>query len=92
MIKIDSQMEDIEWKKEWFPYVRKFPHSYWNSFDNRRKFLDGIKLKLKIKNPSDWGEISVQEFINLGGGTLLNRYKGSLFACLNSVYKGLFNI
>lgn len=58
--------------------------------ENRRKFIEEVACKLKIKTPSDWGKVTTRIVHELGGGALLTKYyNGSLFACLQSVYKGL---
>jgi hypothetical protein len=68
----------------------KLPKSYWKSMENRKNFLDETAKKLNIKTPSDWGNITKLQFQKLGGNSLLsNQYKGSLFKCLQSVYKGI---
>jgi hypothetical protein len=59
--------------------------------ENRRNFLDEIAKKLNIKTPSDWGKVTYDYFCELGGGSLLGYYHGSLFACLQSVYKGIYS-
>jgi hypothetical protein len=59
--------------------------------ENRKNFLDEIAKKLNIKTPSDWGSVTTHMFFELGGSTLLKYYyNGSLFACLQSVYKGTY--
>lgn len=65
------------------------PSNYWNSLENRRKFLDEMKLKFNIKEPKDWGNISVKEFQNAGGNSMLKLYGNSLFECLQSIYTGI---
>lgn len=57
--------------------------------ENRKEFMDEIATKLNIKNPSDWGKITVRHVYELGGVTLLSRYyNGSLYSCLKSIYQG----
>lgn len=57
--------------------------------DNRKQYLDDVAIKLSIKTSSDWGRVTTKQINELGGGTLLSGYyKGSLFSCLRSVYKG----
>lgn len=71
---------------EWFP---SRPPSYWKSMSHQKQLLDDIAIKLNIKKPSDWGKITLLQFIELGGGSVLTfYYHGSLFKCLQSVYKG----
>lgn len=79
------EYKDVEWKQEWF---FKHPKMYWESIDNQKEFLNNIALLLHIKNPIDWGKVTTQQFVELGGRSLLNYYKNSLFLCLQSVYKG----
>jgi hypothetical protein len=68
----------------------KLPKSYWKSIENRKNFLDEIAKKLNIKTPSDWGNVTLQCFYDLQGRSILKRYNNSLFACLQSVYKGIY--
>lgn len=77
---------DINWKVDWFA---GHPKSYWNSIDNCRIFLDEVAHKRNIKKPSDWGKITQEEIIDLGGRSFLAQYSGSLIAGLQSVYKGI---
>lgn len=57
---------------------------------NQRNFLEEVKKKLNIKEPSDWGKITIKDMRKVGGGSLLTGYyKGSILACLRSVYKGI---
>jgi hypothetical protein len=49
-----------------------------------------MEKKLNIKTPSDWGKVTVQQFYAFGGSSLLKyHHNGSLFTCLQSVYKGI---
>ena len=57
---------------------------------NQRKFLDEVAIKLNIKEASDWGKASYDQFCEIGSG-ILSYYRGSLFDCLQSVYKGNSN-
>ena len=69
----------------------QFPKSHWRSAANQRKLLDEVAIKLNIKNASDWGKITTRQFYEFGGSSLLTSYyNGSVFQCLQSVYKGKF--
>lgn len=64
-------------------------NSRWKVLENRRKFLDAVKIKFNISTPRDWGRITVSAISNLGGSSLIkNYYEGSLFKCLQSIYSG----
>lgn len=82
-------LEDVTWKREWFQNITKVPNSHWKSMENRRKYLDAIAIKLNIKTPSDWGKVAIRHVYSLGGYGILSYYNGSLFTCLQSVYKGI---
>lgn len=84
-----SNIEDVEWKQEWFPNRKIFPKMFWKTQENRRKFLDDLKTEFDIQEPKDWGRVKIKEFRKRGGSYLLHLYKNSLFQCLKSVYKGL---
>lgn len=65
------------------------PKSYWQSTSNRKKFIELIAKKLKIKEPREWGKVTKSRFCELGGASILLYYNGSIFHCLQSLYKGL---
>lgn len=48
--------------------------------------LEGIGKKIGIKEPKDWGNISVSKMIENGGGSLLTSFNGSKVNVLKSVY------
>ena len=48
-------------------------YQYWESADNIRIFLDRVSLTIGIKTPSDWGHVTNQRFMELGGSSLLNQ-------------------
>lgn len=85
---LTSKCKDINWKREWFPKVPLFPRTFWISHENRRKFLDSLTLHFKIKAPSDWGKVTIQDFNRLGGYALLKIYNKSIFKCLEAMYPG----
>lgn len=73
--------------------IPNYPNAYWKSIPNRRKFLDEMKMKFKIKKPNDWGKLRIHDIRRAGGGTLLNGYyEGSLFNCLQTIYPGFYHV
>lgn len=50
-----------------------------------------MKQALLIEEPSDWGKIGISDMRKLGGTSLLNKYGGSIFQCLKSVYTGNYS-
>lgn len=78
----------MDWKREWFSSLSNFHRSYWKSLENRKNFLEEIRIKLGVKNSKDWGKVTIQRFKQLGGSTLLNYYDGSLVSCLQASYPG----
>lgn len=80
-----------KWNNEYLVAVSNVPKSYWNSAENQRKFLDEIKNKFHIKEPRDWGKVTVRDIQSAGGISILERYyQRSLFKCLQTVYRGFF--
>lgn len=63
----------------------KYPLDYWDDFANQRAFIETATRRLNIKQPSDWYKISHQDLNNLGGRTLLKKYKDSRVALLSSL-------
>lgn len=63
------------------------PARFWEDTVNRKKFLDGVQQKYQIKEPRDWGKLTINDIKISGGTTLLSRYfNDSLLSCLRSVY------
>lgn len=60
--------------------------SYWIDGGNGRRFLDASKKILKIKHWKDWYRINTQQFIDIGGRSLLNCFNGSPSQLIMSVY------
>lgn len=79
---------ETEWKKEWFV---KVPRSHWISPTNCRNAFDKLKLHFNIKEPEDWGKITIKEISKKVPMTILRKYKASLFLCLQAVYPGFQN-
>ena len=64
-----------------------YSFGYWKNKENQIKFFEKIKKELNIKNPKEWGNISIHQIIEKGGGSILNGYyENSLFKALNSIY------
>lgn len=76
----------MDWKTEWFS---KVPNSHWKLISNQKKFMDQLAIKFNIQEPKDWGKITAQQLHENGATSILNNYySGSLFGCLQTVYKG----
>lgn len=76
---------DIEWDKEWF---HKIP-AHLQSFEDHKKFLDGVASTLNVRNPRDWGKVTIKHIKCLKRGhSMLRHYNHSLFVCLRTIYKG----
>jgi hypothetical protein len=44
---------------EWLPWkFTKCPRNYWDHEKNKRKFIDWVSKELKIKEMSDWYNVS----------------------------------
>lgn len=51
--------------------------------------MDQLAIKFNIQEPKDWGKITAQQLHENGATSILNNYySGSLFGCLQTVYKG----
>lgn len=55
-------------------------------------FLEGMRGKLNIQTPKDWGRVSIQDVKAFGGISYLNYYEGSLYKCLQNNYRGIYYI
>jgi hypothetical protein len=70
------------WEQEKFV---KVPRNYWSSLANVKNFVLKVGSEFNVREPSDWLKVSVEEFIERGGGGLLSRYS-SLKRVLATVY------
>lgn len=70
---------------EWFQFM---PHGYWKNPQNQRNFLENLSKELGVKNPIDWGKITVKDFYDHGGHSLLRRT--SIVEVLRKNYPGNF--
>lgn len=48
-----------------------------------------MKIKFNIRDPSDWGKVTLRDIRNSGGSSILSVYEDSLFTCLQANYPGL---
>lgn len=61
--------------------------------EDKRKVLDKIKRIFQIQVPQDWAKLSIDDIKSSELlSSLLIRYHGSLFNCLQDIYKGYLNI
>lgn len=70
---------------------KRVPLRYWESQENQRKFLEQFAIQNNIKQPYEWGKVSVQK-IKSSGGSFLNEYRGSLRKALQNLYRGFQTI
>lgn len=59
--------------------------NYWNENDPLQ-MCKRLANRLKIKKMGDWYQVTYKDIASKGGRTLLNRYKGSPSAMLQSLY------
>jgi hypothetical protein len=60
--------------------------SHWNREENRREFLQWVESRFDIRNHEDWYNVTKGEFIEKGGGQLLEQYDGSPSKMLSAIY------
>lgn len=65
----------------------KRPRRYWQERKHRRDFFDSIAKQVGVEEPSDWMNVSCTKVRQLGGGGLLNVFKGSLQEALKDSYQ-----
>lgn len=63
----------------------RLPNQYWDDMGNIKNFLTSIENKFDITNQDDWARISIEQFVQSGGRTLLSKY-GSLYSILKLVF------
>ena len=71
------------WEEKKRNKIRK---CFWDSSENRKDVIKDIELKLKIKHPLDWYDISNTEITKAGGGGLLRQCDNNIFNILPEIY------
>lgn len=61
---------------------------YWDSLEERKKFLDRVAERHGVREPSDWRGVTTTHITEMGGSGLLKRYNNSLYKALTDVYGG----
>jgi hypothetical protein len=59
---ISNVYKEYEWLPWKFPIC---PHNYWNDVKNSRKFVEWAAKELKIKEMSDWYNVTYKVTFNL---------------------------
>lgn len=85
-------MVETVWKREWF-HSPVYSHGHWRKRENQRLFLERIARELGITNPKEWGKIKLWQIRRMiGGSSMLNYHKGSLFKALQASFPGILFI
>ena len=74
---------------EWLPWkFSKVPAGFWDDVGNQRLYMAWLSKKLGREegNPEQWYNSSISEFLENDGKGLLNHFKGSHWALLQSLY------
>lgn len=50
--------------------------------------MDQVATQFGIKEPKDWGRITVDTIVEMGGGSLIKSNKSSVLSLLLQVYPG----
>ena len=80
-------LQTIYPEKDWNIYERSIlPHNYWNSIENQKLYLDYLYQKLNFKSLEDFYQLNYSVILAEGGSGLLNKYNGSLFQAVQSLY------
>ncbi|WP_040767800.1 hypothetical protein [Novipirellula maiorica] len=66
-------MQLDEWRFE------TVPQGFWNDLENRRRYMDWLGFKLKIRTPELWYGVSVHDIREHYGTTLLTMCGGSIY-------------
>jgi len=74
---------NVIWKPWMFPHV---PNDYWSNYQNIKNYMEWISAELKINHLSDWYQYSGLNIVEKNGKGLINKFDGSLYLLLSSVY------
>lgn len=59
---------------------------YWESYENRRNYLDNFAKEFQIREQVDWLRVKNQDISDRGGSGLLGRFEDSLLKVLKENY------
>lgn len=77
--------QEINWNREWFPSIPKYPRNYWNNFTNQQNFVKEIAEKYQVDSMGDWRRISLALIRKHGGQVRIHRLEANeLRECLPS--------
>jgi hypothetical protein len=65
---------------------KQVPRNYWKNRSNQLAELKELEQKLKIKEPSDWYQVSSKNIVDNGGISLLKQFGESISKMLASLY------
>ena len=70
---------NVEWKCTERGFYMKYPHQ-------KRLFFDKLAIKLNIKDPSEWNNVTYRTIQLEGGEKILKLYKGSVYKTIKALY------
>ena len=62
------------------------PKYYFQKFENQKRFMDDLYIKLNLKSHFDWKNVSLAKIENNGGHLLLKYYSNDKQILLSSIY------
>lgn len=66
--------------------LQKVSKGFWDSHENRRRFMDCVAQEFKVERPEDWSRVRLSDVRRLKGGGLLERYGGSMARALVDIF------
>lgn len=79
----------MKWSPQLFFRTPEMKAGYWRSNSNQRNYLKERAKELNIQRPSDWGKITIKQFVSKKSGwSLLYYHGGSLFRALSANFPG----
>ena len=81
---LKSMYPEYEWL---FWKFTPAPQNSWKSKENQLKYMNRLSNTLGYTTIEDWYKITVDDFrINFGGAFIMNKYNGSPYQLLSSIY------
>ena len=64
-----------------------FPDHAWTKDVNSKQFVENVAKELKIKEFSDWYNVTKEDILRFSGGeSVIKSYKGSLFRLFSTIF------
>lgn len=71
----------------WMPWkLRQAPSGFWNSLENQKSYIKWLGVRLEYHKLDDWYKVSLEQFINNYGTSLVQKHRQSPWRVLCAIF------